>query len=255
VNAIVHALKHQFDRRRCSPMGFYDCRCMATGVSLKGADAALVLLQHEADPYAPIALAIKGNYDRLGSIDGIEEDANTRLVLRFFLEALQEGAFRVDQESLAADGCFPIRTIEHLLRGFERNMNDGPGYAALHGQPVVFTLLARAVWDTIAQAAPPPVEPVSAAFRRLFGPSPVGTRIYAGSLGEVSGHLGELAAVDSFLRSQGLPWQATEGGGQDYPEEMQQYLGEARRAFADSPIILAALRHYADEVGELLEEH
>src|SRR5262245_36531671 len=106
-------------------MGFYDCRCMATGVSLKGADAALVLLQQAAGQYAPVALAIKGNYDRLGSIDGIEEDANTRLVLRFFLGGLQSGAFRVEEDSLTADECFPIRTVEDLLHGFERNMNDG----------------------------------------------------------------------------------------------------------------------------------
>jgi len=63
-------------------MGFYDCRCMATGVSLKGADAALVLLHRAAGEYAPISLAIKGNYNRLGAIDGVDEDANTRLVLR-----------------------------------------------------------------------------------------------------------------------------------------------------------------------------
>ncbi len=233
-------------------MGFFDCRCMATGVSLKGADAAVVLLRQVASAYAPMSLAIKGNYNRLGSIDAIEEDANTRLVLRFFLEGLRSGVFTVEEEYLAGHRCFPIRTIEDLLQGFERNMNDGPGQAVLYGQSVVFALIARAVWDTIAQAVPPGAEPVSAVFQRLFAASSVGLSIYDGSLTEVSGHIGELAAVDAFLTSRGLPWQPAEATGQDYPEEMRQYLGEARRAFSDSTTILAALRPYEDEVGKLL---
>lgn len=235
-------------------MGFYDCRCMATGVSLKGADAALVLLQQAPGEYVPISLAIKGNYNRLGSIDGIEEDANTRLVLRFFLEGLRSRAFTVEEEYLAEHGCFPIRTIEDLLQGFERNMNDGPGHTVLHWKPVVFGLIARAVWDTIAQAAPPAAEPVSAVFERLFTASSVGASIYDGSLTEVTGHIGEVAAVDTFLASRGLHWQPSEATGQDYPEEMRQYLGEARRTFSDSATIMEALRRYEGEVGELLED-
>jgi hypothetical protein len=227
---------------------------MATGVSLKGSDAALVLLRQAAGEYVSMSLAIKGNYNRLGSIDGIVEDANTRLVLRFFLASLRSGAFRVDEAYLASHRCFPIRTTEDLLQACERNMNDGPGHAVLHGQPVVFALIARAVWETIAQAARPPDEPVSAVFRRLFGSSPVGGAIYAGSLAEVSGHVGEFAAVDAFLRSHGLAWQPSKAAGQDYPEEMRQYLAEARQAFADSPIIRAALRRYEEEVAELLED-
>jgi hypothetical protein len=78
--------------------------------------------------------------------------------------------------------------------------------------------------------------------------------MYAASLEEVSEHIGELAAFDSFLRGRGLPWRPTTAGDQDYPEEMRQYLGEARRAFADSAAITAALRRYADEVEELLED-
>ena len=85
-------------------MGLYDCRCMISGVSLKGADAVLVPLQRPHGDYVPIALAVKGNYNRLGSIDGIEEDANTRLVLGFFQAGLRTGAFAVDEEYLRALG-------------------------------------------------------------------------------------------------------------------------------------------------------
>ena len=55
-------------------MGFYDTRCMLTGVSLHAIRATVVLVQRPGAAYRPIALGISGQYDRLGSIDGIEED-------------------------------------------------------------------------------------------------------------------------------------------------------------------------------------
>jgi hypothetical protein len=223
-------------------------------VSLKGAETALVLLQQSADQYAPLALAIMGNYNRLGSIDGIDEDDNTRLVLRFFLDRLRTGAFAVHEDYLRAHECFPIRTTEDLLQGFERNMNDGAGHATLNGQSVVFALIARAVWDEIARAARPPSGDSAKVFRRLFKASPVGTEIYAESLDDLSEQIGELAAVDTFLRSRGLSWRPSEATGQDYPEEMREYLAEAERVFADSPTIVAALRRYQREVSDLLED-
>jgi hypothetical protein len=233
-------------------MGFYDCRCMVTGVSLKGADAALVLLHQSSDQYVPMALAVKGNYNRFGSIDMIEEDANTQSVLRFFQESLRTGAFTVDEEYLRGHGCFPIQTIEDLLQGFERNMNEGEGAAVLNGQSVVFALIALAVWDTIAEAAPAPVEPALTSLKRLFKASPVGLEIYAESVGAVSKHIGELAAVDSLLTGRGLSWRPSEATGQAYTEEMRQYLDEAREIFSDLPTILTALRRYEQEVGDLL---
>ena len=39
-----------------------------------------------------------------------------------------------------------------------------------------------------------------------------------------------------------------------YPEEMRQYLAEARQSFADSTTTMVALRRYEEEVAELLED-
>jgi hypothetical protein len=61
-------------------VGFYDQRCMITGVSLKKTQAAAVLLGKTGVAYYPIALAVRSTYDRLGSIDHVREDDNTRLV-------------------------------------------------------------------------------------------------------------------------------------------------------------------------------
>jgi hypothetical protein len=235
-------------------MGFYDCRCLVSGVSLKGADAALVLLEHAGTALAPVALAIKGNYNRLGAIDGIPQDSNTDLILRFFLAKLRNGEFAVDRDYLRPHGCYPIQSIEHLLHAFERNINDHPRAAVLRDRPIVFALISRAVWDGVARAAPPLREPVAAAFRRLFRDSPTAEEIYSGSLEQVAGPLHELSAILSLLAARGIAWRPPEDPCQHYAEEMRQFLEEARRAFRDSTVVGEALKDYQREVGHLLDE-
>ena len=231
-------------------MGFYDARCMITGVSLKGSGAALVLLHPQADRFEPIAVAIIGQYDRLGSIDMIDEDDNTAHILRYFLDKLATNEFVVDEEYLRGDG-FPIESIENLLRGFERNMNDGDGRAVLHGQSIVFALIAATVWRAIGQANPAQ-KGDNATFRRLFGTSPVPLQIYGGHLQNVSRQLGEFAAVSDFLTARGMTWTPPTDWGQHYSDEMREYLAEARAAFHDSSLILQALQQYEGEVSDLL---
>src|SRR5262245_23817027 len=103
-------------------MGMYDYPCMVTGVSLKGADAALVLLEPVRKGFSPMAFAISGNYNRLGTIDGVEEDANTEVILDFFLARLADGRLDIDEDE-APDG---IADIEALLRVIERCVTAGP---------------------------------------------------------------------------------------------------------------------------------
>jgi hypothetical protein len=227
---------------------------MVTRVSLKGADAALVLLQQTGDSYRPVALAIKGNYNRLGSIDSIQEDADTELVLNYFLARLEDGRFVVDTDYLRGHDCYPIRTIEHLLACFERNINDDRNAAVLDGQRVVFALACRAVWEAIARAGPQKREPSSACFQRLFGSVAVAEEIYRGDLGEVSEPLQEMSAVSQFLTDRGLNWRLADNPEQHYPEEMRQYLAEARQAFSGSAAVLDGLKAYEREVSDLLED-
>ncbi|MBN9117691.1 MAG: hypothetical protein J0I06_00720 [Planctomycetes bacterium] len=234
-------------------MGFFDARCMVTGVSLKGSEAALVLLQQENEVHYPIALAINGQYDRLGSIDMIDIDENTALVLRYFRDQLGAGAFVVDEESLRLHKAYPIDAIEQLLRGFERNINDGPGYAALNGQPVVFALIAATVWNAIARARNPSGD-AAATFRELFKAAPAAQAIYADHLDDVSRKLREFAAVSTFLEQRKLPWKPVAEPGQDYSDDMRQYLTEARTAFHDSEVVLKGLKAYENEVSDLLRD-
>jgi hypothetical protein len=205
-----------------------------------------------AKAYRPIALPIKGNYDRLGSIDFIDEDANTRLVLKFFLAKLKSGEFVIDEPYWSKDR-YPITEVEYLLWGFERNTNDNPRAALLNGEPVVTALVCRAVWDALARATPA-VGAAQKQFDELFGGVPVAEEMYRGKVSDVSRHLGEMSAICRFLDNHKIAWTPTEGGGQDYSEEMLEYLTAARETFRQSPAVLAGLDDYEREVAELLTD-
>ena len=93
-----------------------------------------------------------------------------------------------------------------------------------------------------------------AASREMFQQSPVPGLIDSGSLAEESDHVREFDAVLAFLTSRGISWKPADDPGQDYAEDMREYLAEARRDFGDSPMILAGLLAYEREVGELLQD-
>jgi hypothetical protein len=234
-------------------MGFYDQRCMVTGVSLKGTDAALVLLGQTGVAHYPIALAIKGTYDRLGCIDNIEEDANTALVLAFFQARHRAGELTAD---LGSANVEDIDGIENLLKVFERNVTMGEDAGLLHGRRILYALVCRVVWDALAKAGPAEKGATSALFERLFADVPIAHEIYRGGLTKVARHLRELAAVNHFLAGRGLAWRAPEpeSAEQHYDEEMRQFLAEARGTFHGAPVVLRALDDYEGEVADLLEE-
>ena len=224
-------------------MGFYDCRCMVTGVSLKATSARLVLLQQIGESWRPIALPILGTYNRLGSIDGISEDANSSLVLRDFLQKMQTGDFVVDQEYLRSHGCFPITDVEKLLACFERNINDYGNAAVLRGRPVVFALICWSVWNALAGGS------VGEAEASLWD-LPEAQDVYRENQKQVTNLIHELAAVSQFLAKRGIPWKPADDAGQHYDEEFQQYLEEARRNFKDCPELLDAFDLYEEDIEE-----
>lgn len=236
-------------------MGFYDNCCMVTGVSLKGSDAALVLLERRKAAYRPAALAVKGAYDRLGSIDGIDHrDANCRLIYDYFSGKVKSGELAVDEAEMRAVGRWPVKNLEAVLWAFERNMNDG-GQHHLNGRPIVFALICRAVWDALAQTADARAKTPSAQFAELFKDSAIADEIYKSSLTKVAAHLRELHAVCGFLAQQRIKWQPAEAdSGQHYGEEMREFLQEARRRFKKSAVVLEALKDYEKEVADCLAD-
>jgi hypothetical protein len=236
-------------------MGFYDYRCMVTGVSLKGADTALVLLEELDLKPRPIALAITSNYNRLGSIDGIEEDSNTDLVFAYFRARHESGELVVDQAELEDHG---LDDIEALLALIERNVTVSPNSVLLNGRSIFYALICQHVWKAIVRAHRPKKESNADRFARLFKGVPIAEDIYKGRLTRVKRHLQDLAAVSDFLTGRKLTWKRpnpdNEGeGSQHYGEEMRQFLEEAKRAFHDCPPVLQALAAES-EAGDLLDD-
>jgi len=226
---------------------------MISGVSLKADDAVLVcLLQTEegdAPMYSPIALPIRGTYDRLGAIDGIQDDTNTDLILHFFRGALESGEFVLDPE-------FSLATIDPLLRAIERNINDSPNIALWDNRPVMFALISQEIRDALVKGSAASMTEVETPplFQRVFGDSPLARGIYGGNLAEIAEPLKELATISDFLAERGLAWHPEEDASQHY-EEVREFLEEARSAFADSALILAGLDDYERKMGSLLEEN
>ena len=141
-----------------------------------------------------------------------------------------------------------------MLGCFERNMNDHNSAAVLAGKPVVFALICRAVWDALAGPDSPGQQSGTTLFQQVFKDISHAEAIYHGNLSKVSRHLQELSAVSNFLVGRGLAWKPADDPGQDYAEEMRQYLEEAKQTFRDSAVVLEGLKAYEQEVGDLLEE-
>lgn len=222
-------------------MGLYDCRCMISGVSLKGAGTVLVPLQATGGIFSPIALGVTGIYNRLGSIDMIEEDASTAMLLEFFLGKLATGEFVVDENYLRNHEFYPIERVEQLLGGFERNINDHPRAALLDGRPVLFSLISKSIWQALVRVATPRAITHEALFP-----------IYGNRSELLQEQIRELAAIVDYLNSRGLAWQRADNPEQHYSDDMLAFLDEARLKFSDCEAVLEGLRTYEREVQEEL---
>jgi hypothetical protein len=235
-------------------MGFYDCQCMITGVSLKGDHAVAVLLQQTDETYHPIALGIEGAYNRLGSIDMISVDDNAEIVLAYFRDRLQDGTFVVEEEYVPARDLSASDALERLLGGFERNINDCPTTAVLAGRPVVLSLISQTIWEALMHQLRAPQGSPPIWFERIFGDNPVAAAIYQGKLTRLAAPLREMVAITAFLAERGLSWHPDIEPFQHYQPEMQQMLAEARQTFADSSAALHALAVYESDMADLLKD-
>lgn len=241
-------------------MGFYDLRCAVTGISLRGTDAVAVGLMAAEDAYRPVTLGITGCYNRLGSIDGIEEDLNTDLVFAYFSRSARSGDFVMDAEYADAYGD-PPRDIEALLGYFERNVSDSSEEcpaATLSGRRVFSALVARPVWNALADAFAPAGGTPETWYGEVFGDAPEPEETYRGRHAELVPHIRALTAVNRFLGARGTGWSLPddgETGGQHFGSEMREFLDAARACFQNVPSVLGALDAYAGGVGELLEDN
>jgi len=218
-------------------MGFYDYRCMVTGVSLKGAVAALVLLAPDGAKLRPIALPVFGEYNRLGAID-VKPDENSTAIWTFFSAEAVAGNVVGNENGLDWADC------ESLLGAIERGVTEADVYLTLAVEPISFALISQAIWRAIVSKT---------ADDGVFRPHPTFARIYAGASDACRENAVALAQVDTFLRTTGCDWTKPIDPGQHY-EEVRTFLDEAKRSFSQSPIILKGLADYEQEVAKLLAD-
>ena len=249
-------------------MGFFDCNCMLTGVDLNYGGTVAIILRKTPEGYEPISHGISGTYDRLGTIDGVDEDAGTQLVLDYFVQQHRGGRF-VGRWHTGKDDDYveAIDDIEVLLGLCERTgtMSDeiAEGYlspmAALDNDAIVHALISKPIWDAIAAAGAE--EP---SLEAAFGGARVPHEIYGARLSEIEAHLRAMAAVRTFVDNHQLRWATTGEPDQRYPTEMGGQLGsadalvflaDARRDYRDSPVALAGLDAYEVHLRDWIDHY
>jgi hypothetical protein len=189
-------------------MGSYHCVCMLTGVSLRPSEVVAVLLRKQDQSFSPIALPVFGDFDQEGGIDRTEEDAHTALLIEFFTAQLGAGRFAAADYS-NDHLIWPERSadyfsvIDGLFGLIERNTTmwhfwgDGTKpYVTIDGDPVVFALLARPIWDAIVEAADQPTEADAALLDSAFGGDAIAHALYNDHLGEIAPALKAFAIVN-----------------------------------------------------------
>ncbi|MEU7632478.1 hypothetical protein AB0C34_21205 [Nocardia sp. NPDC049220] len=236
---------------------------MITGVSLGAVDATLVLLRRVGGNYQPIALGISGSYNRLGAIDGITKDANTDLILRYFLDAKGAGRFFTqDQTSnVDVDWLPPDAVIDDLVHVVERTTSfvDDDLYqpsSVLDGVPIVFALIAQPVWDALTITASG--KPVADLFAAASSECGIAEEIYRGQLAQVDDQVRQFAAVSDFLATRERTWAPSgtlylEEGEQHGFDDMTRFLDRARREFHDAPVLLTGLAVYERQIADLAD--
>ncbi|RJO74783.1 hypothetical protein D5S18_15140 [Nocardia panacis] len=256
-------------------MGFYDYRCMISGVSLRGAQAVAVALRPVQNGYRPLSLGVIGQYDRYGCVDGVLADHGTEVLADYFLARLRDGRFAVRAEWTGFTRATERLHIEELFQCFERNydaLDDrSAAVATFDGEPVFLALIAHAIWDAFADSdintgdgaidtAESHATPNDLA--ALLTDSPT-AEIYGPHATTLAPQLRHLLAVDQFLAATTLRWSpqsdqtqryAESPGTQHFSDDMRRLLTQAESDYADTPHLRAALKTYADSIHDLLDD-
>jgi hypothetical protein len=244
-------------------VGFYDCTCMLTGVSVDHVGATAVILRRTDAGYEPVTLGISGEYNGYGTIWSIDEGRNTELVYDFFEAQSRTGRFMAKEPTVNGDpepftdDC----DIEDLLALIERTCACWEGgdnalapLTVLDGDVIAFSFIAQPIWDAIAETGTA-ASTLEAEFSRVFGDGAIPHEIYDGHLPEVSKQLCQIAAISDFVRTHELRWAPPCENQQRYtgynylqhtPEDTFAFIANARLDYRDEPAIQRGLDACAD---------
>lgn len=231
-------------------MGFYDYRCSISGLSLMPSGAYLVLMEKLEDGYRPIALPVLGAYDRLGSIDMVEEDDHTRRLVAFAREAVDSGRMTVDWDEIGSES---IDEVEELFRASERSSSQEYDALTLDGARIVHTLILDHVWEAFADPGRHAERSAGELLDEIFGSDSTAHALY-GDGSDMQASLAAMRGFQDFMDRIGATWTVRDDYEQHYSDELREYIDEARGRFADLPAMLAVIEAHEEDCQEIFDE-
>lgn len=234
-----------------------DFRCGLTGVSLLGAEAALVLIQKTGEIWHLSSLPLFGRYEGAGTLTEVSEGPNADLLLAFFKSAHASGQVVVDFEKMGLSEQ-PLDDLEmwlSLLACSQVGNHDACRYLE---QPLGFCLFSAHVLAQLMGGEPE--EPIGLSLEALptavLGPG-FGPHVYQGLSSRslktrckfALSFLGLLAAKQEMERREVALLPPGPGIFEDETEPAR-YLAEALVAFASSVELVEALEDYAGQFSD-----
>ncbi len=233
-------------------MGFWDVRCMATGLSLHFADTncATFLLVGSADSggsvydsdYQPLALPLRGTYNRLGSIDLTDESLgtkNAKHLREFFAATIRDGRLTSDFHDLERGD--PLETVLLIA---ERTTSEGGSHGLLDGHALTLGFVCEAAFETVASS--------QAAIEHEPAYEPLFMEIYPSrqKFGKAAEQFERFA---NFMDHQELAWYPDFDGCQHY-EEMIEYYEDLLAAGTDDEIWTTIADRYWERSGSDIKD-
>lgn len=217
-------------------MGFFDYRCMISGLSLSSARVALVLLEEIGNDFVPIALPVFGQYNRIGAINGIFEDDSTRRTLEYFQSKINAGEAEIDWKEAYWNGSSlsRIESIEQLIACIERGVTMNCDSVVLKGNRMLYALIDYKIWNAAASLE---VEEEILPFTE----SGIWREIYSQPIPYFDNYTFELKNVQNFLTNHGIPWLPPTDAHQHTDEEINAFLEAATLKFKDNERILKTI--------------
>ncbi|NME68586.1 hypothetical protein [Flammeovirga aprica] len=218
-------------------MGFFDTRCMISGLSLKLSETVAVFLIQQGDILQPISLPIFGTYNRLGTIDCVEENINTVIVLNFFKSKIASGDIKVDWDEVDFD---QVDNIEQLFEIVERGVTQNYASVLFNNMKIGFALIDKFIWNSIItvqhKEEPFPFQGLMLDVYQQYN-----------DLEELSR---QFFYLEMFMKENQMSWSLPSDHEQHYDEEISEFLDLAYVKFMNNPVIMNGIESYSKFILE-----
>lgn len=122
-------------------MSSRDYRCALSGVSLLGAEAALVLLERADESWLPASLPLFGIYDGQGTLTEMVEGPNAELLVERLESAMAAGRLSIDFDALGI-GAQDLQSLEMALGLVALSQVGGVDAVRFDERPLGFAVLS-----------------------------------------------------------------------------------------------------------------